>query len=163
MTIAIYPGSFDPVHNGHMDLLERAARVFEQVVVAVARNAEKAPLFPVAVRVEMLQHATKHLPNVVVDAYEGLTVTYAASRKARVLIKGLRAATDLEHEVRQAAMNQRLAPEIETAFFITAPAYSFLSSTLIREVARLGGSVGGLVPPGVEAQLRAQTKTRQSP
>jgi len=162
MTVAVYPGSFDPVHNGHVDLIERAARVFDQVIVAVARNAEKVELFSVPARIEMLQQATKHLPNVTVDAYEGLTVAYASGRNARILVKGLRAAGDLEYEVRQAAMNQRLAPEIETVFLATAPAYSFLSSTLIREVARLGGSIEGLVPRGVEAQVKAQITRRLS-
>ncbi len=162
MTVAIYPGSFDPVHCGHVDLIERAARVFERVIVAVARNADKMVLFPVAARVEMLAQATKHLSNVEVDAYEGLTVTYAAQRKSRVLVKGLRAVGDLEYELKQAAMNQRLAPEMDTVFFMTSPTYNFLSSTLIREVARLGGSVSGLVPPGIEARVRAQLTGRQS-
>ncbi len=158
MTIAICPGSFDPVHSGHVDLIERAARVFEKVVIAVARNAEKTAFFPVAVRIEMVQQATQHLPNVEVDAYDGLTTTFARSRKARVLVKGLRAVGDLEYELKQAAMNQHLAPELDTVFFTTAPAYNFLSSTLIREVARLGGSVAGLVPPGTEARLAAQLR-----
>ncbi len=160
MTVAVYPGSFDPVHCGHVDLIERAARVFEKVVVAVTRNAEKVALFPVAHRVEMLQHATKHLPNVEVDTYDGLTVVFAKRRQAKVLVKGLRAIGDFEYELKQAAMNQRLAPDVDTVFFMTAPAYYFLSSTLIREVVRLGGSVAGLVPPGIEERLTAKFSTR---
>ncbi len=160
MTVAVYPGSFDPVHCGHVDLIERAARVFEKVVVAVARNSEKVALFSIEQRIEMLQHATKHLRNVEVDAYDGLTVAFAKRRHARVLVKGLRAVVDFEYELKQAAMNQRLAPDLDTVFFMTAPPYYFLSSTLIREVARLGGSVVGLVPPGIEKRLQAKFGAR---
>jgi len=156
MTIAICPGSFDPIHVGHVDLIERASRVFEKVVVAVARNSEKTALFPVTVRVAMVRQATKHLTNVEVDAYDGLTVAFAQRRNARVLVKGLRAVGDLDYELKQAAMNQHLAPDLDTVYFMTAPTYSFLSSSLIREVARLGGSVVGLVPPGIEDRLAEQ-------
>ncbi|MDR7559880.1 MAG: pantetheine-phosphate adenylyltransferase [Armatimonadota bacterium] len=162
MTVAVYPGSFDPVHNGHLDVIARAARVFDQVVVAVAHSADKAPLFPVAERVEMLRAATAHLPNVRVDSFEGLTVAFARTVGAHVLVKGLRAVVDFEYELKQAAMNQRLAPELDTVFFMTAPPYYFLSSTLIREVARLGGAVSGLVPPAVEDRLRARFGRRGS-
>ncbi len=161
MTVAICPGSFDPVHVGHVDLIERAARVFEKVVVAVARNAEKAALFPVAVRVEMIRQATKHLSNVEVDAYDGLTVAFARRRKARVLVKGLRAG-DLDYELKQAAMNQHLAPELDTVYLMTAPHYSFLSSSLIREVARLGGPLAGLVPPGMERRVASHVSGRKA-
>lgn len=156
MTVAVYPGSFDPVHLGHLDVIGRAARVFETVIVAVAKHAEKEPLFSAADRVAMLKGATTHLRNVEVDGYEGLTVAFARARQATVLVKGLRAVVDFEYELKQASMNQRLAPELDTVFFMTAPAYYFLSSTLIREVARLGGAVTGLVPPGVEERLRAK-------
>lgn len=156
MTVAIYPGSFDPVHLGHLDLVERAARVFDRVIVAVARNAEKEGLFTPAERIEMLRAAASHLRNVEVDAFDGLTVAYARSRGAGVLVKGLRAVVDFEYELKQASMNARLAPELDTVFFMTAPPYYFLSSTLIREVARLGGVVTGLVPDGVEERLRAK-------
>ena len=154
MTVAVYPGSFDPVHNGHLDLVNRAARVFDTVVVAVADNSEKEGLFSVAERVEMLRTATASLRNVQVDTFSGLTVTFAQKRGAGVLVKGLRAVVDFEYELKQASMNQRLAPSLDTIFFMTAPPYYFLSSTLIREVARLGGSVTGLVPQGVEERLR---------
>ncbi len=154
MVVAVYPGSFDPVHLGHLDVIERAARVFDSVIVAIARNSEKEPLFSVAVRSELLRTATAHLTNVSVAEYTGLTVAFARERRASVLMKGLRAVVDFEYELKQASMNQRLAPELDTIFFMTAPAYYFLSSTLIREVARLGGSVSGLVPEAVEQRLR---------
>ncbi len=154
MTVAVYPGSFDPVHNGHLDIVTRAARVFDVVVVAIANNSEKEGLFSVSERVEMLRAATTHLRNIQVDVFEGLTVAFAQTRGAGVLVKGLRAVVDFEYELKQASMNQRLAPNLDTVFFMTAPAYYFLSSSLIREVARLGGSVTGLVPAGVEERLR---------
>lgn len=154
MTLAVYPGSFDPVHLGHVDVIERAARVFETVIVAVAANAEKVGAFTVTERLEMLRQATAPLANVEIDQFAGLTVAFARTRGATVLVKGLRAVVDFEYELRQAAMNQRLAPDLDTVFFMTAPAYYFLSSTLIREVARLGGAVTGLVPAGVEERLR---------
>ena len=156
MTVAIYPGSFDPVHQGHLDVLDRAARVFTRVIVAVARNSEKEGLFTPAERIEMLRSAIGHLRNVEVDAFDGLTVEYARKRGAAVLVKGLRAVVDFEYELKQASMNARLAPEVDTVFFMTAPPFYFLSSTLIREVGRLGGSVAGLVPDGVEERLQAK-------
>lgn len=154
MPIAVYPGSFDPVHLGHVDVIERAARVFDSVIVAVAKNSEKTALFTSKERLEMLRKATAHLTNVEITEYTGLTVTFARERRASVLVKGLRAVVDFEYELKQASMNQRLAPELDTVFFMTAPAYYFLSSTLIREVARLGGSVSGLVPEDIERRLR---------
>ncbi len=160
MTSAVYPGSFDPVHNGHLDVITRAARVFDTVIVAVARNSEKDGLFSVSERVDMLRTATATVRNVRVDAYEGLTVAFAQARGASVLVKGLRAVVDFEYELKQASMNQRLAPNLDTVFFMTAPPYYFLSSTLIREVSQLGGSVTGLVPAGVEDRLRAKLHPR---
>lgn len=161
MTSAVYPGSFDPVHNGHLDVIARAARVFDTVIVAVATNSEKeVGLFSVAERVEMLRAATASVRNVRVDAFEGLTVAFAQARGASVLVKGLRAVVDFEYELKQASMNQRLAPNLDTVFFMTAPPYYFLSSTLIREVSKLGGSVAGLVPPGVEDRLRSKFPRR---
>lgn len=154
MAVAVYPGTFDPVHLGHLDVIERAARVFDPVIIAVSKNSEKAPLFAPGERVEMVRRATAHLKNVQVAEYTGLTVSFARERRASVLVKGLRAVVDFEYELKQASMNQRLAPELDTVFFMTAPAYYFLSSTLIREVARLGGSVSGLVPEDVERRLR---------
>jgi pantetheine-phosphate adenylyltransferase len=156
MTVAIYPGSFDPVHLGHLDIIERAARVFARVVVAVARNSEKEGLFTPAERLEMLEAALGPMPKVEVDAFDGLTVEFAREKGAGVLVKGLRAVVDFEYELKQASMNARLAPDLDTVFFMTSAPYYFLSSTLIREVARLGGSVTGLVPSGVEERLRAK-------
>lgn len=160
MATAVYPGSFDPVHLGHLDVIERAARVFDAVIVAVARNAEKTALFSVDERIGMLQAATAHLSGVTVDSYDGLTVEYAHRRGARVLVKGLRAIGDFEYELKQAVMNQRLRPDLDTVFFMTAPAYFFLSSSLIREVVRLGGQVSGLVPAGLESRIRAKAAER---
>lgn len=160
MTSAVYPGSFDPVHNGHLDVITRAARVFDTVIVAVAKNSEKDGLFSVSERVEMLRAATTAVRNVRVDAYDGLTVAFAQTRGASVLVKGLRAVVDFEYELKQASMNQRLAPNLDTVFFMTAPPYYFLSSTLIREVTQLGGSVRGLVPADVEDRLRAKLHPR---
>lgn len=160
MTSAVYPGSFDPVHNGHLDVITRAARVFDTVIVAVAKNSEKGGLFSVSERVEMLRAATTAVRNVRVDAYDGLTVAFAQTRGASVLVKGLRAVVDFEYELKQASMNQRLAPNLDTVFFMTAPPYYFLSSTLIREVTQLGGSVTGLVPADVENRLRAKLHPR---
>jgi pantetheine-phosphate adenylyltransferase len=156
MTVAIYPGSFDPVHLGHLDIIERAARVFDRVVVAVARNSEKEGLFTPAERLEMLGAALGEMGKVEVDAFDGLTVEFAREKGARVLVKGLRAVVDFEYELKQASMNARLAPDLDTVFFMTSAPYYFLSSTLIREVARLGGPVSGLVPEGVEERLRAK-------
>jgi pantetheine-phosphate adenylyltransferase len=156
MTVAIYPGSFDPVHLGHLDIIERAARVFDRVVVAVARNSEKEGLFTPAERLEMLEGAVGEMGKVEVDAFDGLTVEFAREKGARVLVKGLRAVVDFEYELKQASMNARLAPDLDTVFFMTSAPYYFLSSTLIREVARLGGRVTGLVPGGVEDRLRAK-------
>jgi len=160
MTVAVYPGSFDPVHNGHLDIVTRAARVFDAVVVAIADNSEKEGLFSVPERLEMLRAAISHLRNVQVDAFTGLTVTFAQTKGARVLVKGLRAVVDFEYELKQASMNQRLAPSLDTVFFMTAPSHYFVSSTLIREVARLGGSVAGLVPQAVEERLRVKFRMR---
>jgi pantetheine-phosphate adenylyltransferase len=156
MTVAIYPGSFDPVHLGHLDIIERAARVFDRVVVAVARNSEKEGLFTPAERLEMLEAALGGMRKVEVDAFDGLTVEFAREKGAGVLVKGLRAVVDFEYELKQASMNARLAPDLDTVFFMTSAPYYFLSSTLIREVARLGGPVTGLVPDGVEDRLRAK-------
>lgn len=156
MTVAIYPGSFDPVHLGHLDIIERASRVFDRVVVAVARNSEKEGLFTPAERIEMLEGAVGEMRKVEVDAFDGLTVEFAREKGARVLVKGLRAVVDFEYELKQASMNARLAPDLDTVFFMTSAPYYFLSSTLIREVARLGGPVSGLVPDGVEERLRAK-------
>ena len=154
--LAIYPGSFDPVTNGHLDLIERAAKIFERLVVAVLRNTEKAPLFTPLERVEMVREVTRPFSNVEVDAFDGLLVDYARRRQARVLLRGIRAVSDYEYELQMALLNRKLEPGLETVFMLPAVSYSFVSSRLVREVARLGGPVSGLVPPAVEQRLRAK-------
>jgi len=156
---ALYPGSFDPVHNGHLDIIVRARRMFSRIIVAVATNVEKRTLFPPADRVAMLRTATAGQDGVEVRAFDGLTVDFAQRAGADVIVKGLRTMMDFEFEVKMAAMNRRLRPEIETVFMMTNPEFAYLSSTLIREVSQFGGSVAGLVPDAVERRLiRIQRK-----
>jgi pantetheine-phosphate adenylyltransferase len=152
--LAIYPGSFDPVTNGHLDLIERASKLFGRVVVTVARNGEKAPMFTLQERLDMLREATQPFPNVEVDTFDGLLVDYARKLGARVLVRGIRAVSDYEYELQMALMNRRLEPQLETVFMLPAVEYSYLSSHLVRELAVLGGSLNGLVPPAVEQRLR---------
>lgn len=154
--LAIYPGSFDPVTNGHLDLIERGTKIFGHLVVAVLQNLEKDPLFTVEERVEMLRESTRPWPNVEVDIFEGLLVDYARRKKAQVLLRGIRAISDYEYELQMALMNRKLEPEIETVFMMPAEAYSYLSSRLVKEIARLGGAVDGLVPPVVAERLRVK-------
>ena len=155
--IAIYPGSFDPPTNGHLDLIERGSKIFDLLVVAVLRNPDKKdPLFTIGERVEMLREITRHCSNVEVESFEGLLVDYAVRRQARVILRGLRAISDYENEMNMALMNRKLDPNLETVFMMPAVAYTFLSSRLVREVCQLGGDVRGLVPPAVEEQLRAK-------
>jgi pantetheine-phosphate adenylyltransferase len=153
-SIAIYPGSFDPVTNGHLDLIERGEKMFDRLIVAVLRNADKQPLFTVAERIKMLREVTKPWPNVEVDVFEGLLVDYARRRKAGVILRGIRAISDYEYELQMALMNRKLEPEVETVFMMPAMSYSYLSARLVREIAELGGPLTGLVPPLVEARLR---------
>jgi pantetheine-phosphate adenylyltransferase len=157
--VAVYPGSFDPVTNGHLDIIRRGARLFDLLIVAVApasSNPRKQPLFPTAERVRLLSEATADLPNVEVRELQGLLVDYAAAQGARVILKGLRAISDFEYEYAMALMNHRLQPEIEAVFMMTSAHYSYLSSSLVKEVARLGGSLDGLVPDAVQAALHAR-------
>jgi pantetheine-phosphate adenylyltransferase len=156
---AIYPGSFDPVTNGHLDLIERGAKIFGRLTVAVLRNSDKQPLFSLNERLEMLQHVTKQYPNVEVDSFDGLLVEYANRLGAQVLLRGIRAVSDYEYELQMAMMNRRLEPHLETVFMLPAEAYSYLSSRLVREIAQLGGSLNGLVPPEVELRLRSKVTT----
>jgi pantetheine-phosphate adenylyltransferase len=154
--IAICPGSYDPVTYGHLDLIERGARVFDRLVVAVLRNLQKEPLFALDERVEMLKEATQGMENVEIDVFDGLLVDYARRRKASVILRGIRAVSDYEYELQMAMMNRKMEPRLETVFMLPAETFSFLSSTLVREIARLGGSVQGLVPPMVERRLRSK-------
>ncbi len=154
--VAIYPGSFDPVTNGHLDIIERGSHIFARVVVAVVRNLRKDPFFTSEERVEMLREATAPWSNVEVDSFEGLLVNYVLARRARVILRGIRAVTDYEYEFQMALMNRRLQPAIETMFMMPAEAYSYLSSSVVKEVAVLGGSVNGLVPPVVERYMAAK-------
>lgn len=151
---AIVPGSFDPVTNGHVDIIERAARLFRRVNVAVAGNSAKRPTFDTADRVEMLCAACAHLTNVSVGCFEGLLVDYAVAHGARAIVRGLRVVTDFEYELQMAHTNRRLSGALETVFIPTRAEYSFLSSSIVKEIARLGGSVEGLVPDGVTERLR---------
>jgi pantetheine-phosphate adenylyltransferase len=149
---ALCPGTFDPVTNGHLDIIERAAARFDALVVAVLDNPAKQPLFGVEERVGMLKEVTAHLPNVEVEAFSGLLVEYATRKGVRLVVKGLRAVSDYEYEIQMAQMNHRLAG-VETLFLTTSPQWSFLSSSLIKEVARLGGDVSALVPAPVAERL----------
>jgi pantetheine-phosphate adenylyltransferase len=155
-SIAIYPGSFDPVTNGHLDLIERAEQMFDLLIVAVLKNVEKQPLFSVNERVEMLREVTKHWPGVEVDVFEGLLVEYARKRHAGVILRGIRAISDYEYELQMALMNRKLEPRLETVFMIPGEPYSYLSSRLVREIAQLGGPLEGFVPAVVEQRLRAK-------
>ena len=152
--VAVYAGSFDPVTNGHLDLIERARRLFGTVVVAVGVNPRKPAAFSLDARLDMLREVTSHLPNVRVDSFDGLLVDYARAQRARAIIRGLRAVADFDYEVQQVLMNRQLCPEIETVFLITSSEYSFISSSLVKEIALLGGSVDALVPPPVQERLR---------
>ena len=152
--IALYPGSFDPITNGHLDLIQRGSRLFDRLIVSILRNDAKAPLFSVEERVEMLHEVVQVYPNVEVDSFDGLLVDHAAERSATVLLRGIRAISDYEYELQMALMNRRLAPSVETVFLMAHEAYSFISSRLVKEVFSLGGNVSGLVPPSVEARLQ---------
>lgn len=153
MRRAVYPGSYDPVTNGHLDIIGRAAALFDEVVVAVLINKNKRTLFTVEERMEMLREATAQYPNVRIDSWYGLLVDYCREQGIRAVVKGLRAVSDFEYELQMAQMNQRLSG-VETLFMFTNPEYSFLASSLVKEVAQYGGSVAGLVPPSVEERLR---------
>ena len=157
-SIAIYPGSFDPVTNGHLDLIGRGEKMFDLLIVAVLRNTEKQPLFTVPERVEMLREVTKKWADVEVDVFEGLLVDYARKRHAGVILRGIRAVSDYEYELQMAMMNRKIEPDIETVFMLPAEQYSYLSSRLVKELARFGGPTKDFVPAIVQERLGAKFK-----
>ena len=152
--VAIYPGSFDPITNGHLDLIERGSAFFDKLIVSILRNDEKEALFSVEERMEMLSEVVGGFSNVEVGSFDGLLVDYAAQNGASVILRGIRAVSDYEYELQMALMNRRLRPEIETVFLMAGEAHSFVSSRLVKEVIRLRGNISGLVPPSVEGRLR---------
>jgi pantetheine-phosphate adenylyltransferase len=154
--VAIYPGSFDPITNGHLDLIARGSRLVDKLIVGILRNESKKPLFSLEERREMLEEVVKPYANVQVGSFQGLTVEFAAERGANLILRGIRAISDYEKELQMALMNRRLQPGIETAFLMAGEAYSFISSHLVKEVASLGGNISGLVPPLVETRLKAR-------
>ena len=157
-SVAIYPGSFDPVTNGHLDLIMRGEKMFDHLIVAVLKNVEKEPLFTVPERVEMLKEVTKQWAAVEIDVFQGLLVDYARKRDAAVILRGIRAISDYEYELQMALMNRKLEPCLETVFMLPGETYSYLSAKLVREIAQLGGPLAGLVPPIVEERIRAKMK-----
>jgi pantetheine-phosphate adenylyltransferase len=159
-TLAVYPGSFDPLTNGHVDIITRGARLFDRIIVAILINAEKSPLFTMEERVEIASDVFRNVNNVEVDTFDGLLVDYVERRQAQVIVRGLRAVSDFEFEFQMALMNQRLNGKIETVFMMPAEQYTYTSSRLIKEVFRLGGRVHGLVPDMVEDRLRRKLAAR---
>jgi pantetheine-phosphate adenylyltransferase len=158
----IYPGSFDPLTNGHLDLIARGAKIFDHLVVAILNNSEKAPLFPVAEREEMLTEAVQSFGNVSVATFDGLLVEFVRKQRAHAILRGVRAISDYEYELQMALMNRRLAPQVETVFLMADEKYSYVSSRLIKNVFELGGSVEGLVPETVIRRLKAKVTPNRS-
>ncbi len=158
MKVAIYPGSFDPVTLGHIDIVERAASIFGKVFVAVIKHPEKQANFSFEDRMKMLKNATKHLKNVIVESFSGLLIDYAKKKKASAIVRGLRAVSDFEYEFQMALTNRKMCPQIETIFFMTDYKYAYLSSSIVRQIAELGGSIAGMVPPNVENELKKRRK-----
>jgi len=154
MKIAVYPGSFDPITNGHLDIIERAIDIFDELIVAVAINPNKSTLFPAEERLEMIKEATKNLEKVKVQSFSGLLIDFMKRNSANIIIRGMRAISDFEHESQLALMNKKLAPEIETLFMVTCSKYSYLNSSIVKEIASMGGCISQLVPEIVEENLR---------
>ena len=161
MRTAIYPGSFDPLTNGHLDVIERAVKLFDHVIVAVAKNESKHPLFSLEERSELVRSCTKHLPNVEVDSFGGLLVEYANQRNAQAIVRGLRAISDFEFEFQLALMNRKLNEKVETIFMMPKDTYTFLSSRIIKEIARLGGDITAFVPAQVRTVLLEKLKAAE--
>ena len=162
MRTAIYPGSFDPLTNGHLDVIERAAKLFDRVIVTVAKNEGKHPLFTQAERVDLVRRAVKNIPNVEADSFDCLLVDYVERRSAQAILRGLRAVSDFEFEFQLALMNRKLNERIETIFMMPKDTYTFLSSRIVKEIARLGGDVRPFVPPHVRAALTRKLKTTKT-
>lgn len=158
LKIGIYPGSFDPITYGHVDIIERSAKLFDRLIVAVLSNPRKTPLFTVEERIEMIQESVKNIPNVEIDTFSGLLIDFARLKKADVIVKGLRAVSDFEYELQMALMNKKLDEHIETIFIMTSSKYSYLSSSVVKEVASFGGCVATVVPPLVEKRLKDKFK-----
>lgn len=159
MKIAIYPGTFDPITYGHLDVLERAIEIFDKVIVTIARNSAKEPLFSEEERIEMIKEATKKYgKKVEVDCFEGLLVNYAKKKKAKALVRGLRALTDFEYEFQMALMNRKLAEKITTVFLMPHENHTYLNSSIVREIAMLGGNISEFVPPNIEKKLKQKVK-----
>ena len=152
--IALYPGSFDPITNGHIDVIVRALHVFDGLIIAVTKNPEKKPTFPIETRLKMIKESTKHLPNVTVEAFDGLLVDFAKKKRVHAVIRGMRAISDFDYEFQLALTNRKLDPEFETIFLMTDAKYSYLSSSLVNQIAHFGGDVKGLVPQAVEKFLK---------
>jgi len=153
-SVAIYPGSFDPITNGHLDVIARGSKLVDRLIVGILHNNAKQSLFSVAERTEMIEEVVRPYRNVEVTSFEGLLVDYAAARGANLILRGIRALSDYEYELRMALMNRRLNPSVETVFLLASEAHSFISSHLVKEVASLGGNVAGLVPPAVEERMK---------
>ena len=160
--VVVYPGSFDPLTNGHLDLIHRGSRLFDQLIVAILSNAQKQPLFEIGERIQMIREVTATLPNVEVDSFDGLLVDYAASRGANAVLRGIRAISDYETELQMALMNRRMRPETETIFLMAAEEYSFISSRMVKEIITLGGDASTFVPEPVANRLRARFGMRSS-
>jgi len=160
MKIAVYPGSFDPVTNGHLDVISRAATLFDQIIVGVLNNSAKSPLFSVEERVNILTKVTEHIPNIEVKSFSGLSINFVQECNANVIIRGLRAITDFEYELQMAQTNRVLAPNIDTMFLTTCLEYAYLSSTTVKEVALFGGDISKFVPPYVETEIQQKLNNR---
>lgn len=162
LNIGVYPGSFDPVTNGHLDIIERASKIFDKLIVAVLVNPNKTPIFDIEERVEFLRETTEHLPNVEVDAFKGLLIEFMKQKNAKVIVKGLRAVSDFEYEFQMALLNKKLEPSIETIFMMTNSKYSYLSSSMVKEVARFGGCIEDLVPEKIARKVIKKLKKKYS-